>query len=99
MSSQESESDTQFFIDAVNAMDCEEEEDCFLTGVPYDSPPPPHAVPPPVAVPHLQPDDPLLLIPAEDPDEMSSPDYDAPPTPQQVGEKTKIQLQLPHLQG
>ena len=111
MSSQES--DTQFFVDAVNAMDREEEEeedrflasalntidqeeeeDQFLAAVPYNSPPspfvpPPPYVPPPPAVPHLDLDDPLLLIPAADPDEMASPDYDAPPSPQQVGEKPR----------
>ena len=59
----------------------EEEEDHFLAAVPY--------VPPPAAVPHINPDDPLLLIPAADPDEMPSPDYDAPPSPQQVGEKPR----------
>ena len=100
MSSQESESDSQFFVNAVNemdreeeeedhfltgaidAIDREEEEDKFLAAVPYDSPP---YVPPPPAVPHLDPDDPLLLIPAGNPDQMASPDYDAPPSPQQVG--------------
>ena len=81
------ESDTEFFVNAVNQMDQEEEEeDCFLAAVPYDSPPSPY-VPPPPAVPHLDLDDPLLLIPAANPDEMASLDYDAPPSPQQVGEK------------
>ena len=84
MSSQDS--DTEFLVDAVNQMDHEEEEedhflagainamdqeeedndddddDEFLASVPY--------VPPPAAVPHIDPNDPLLLIPAEDPDEM-----------------------------
>ena len=46
-------------------------------------------MPPPPAVPHLDPDDPLLLIPAADSDEMASPDYDTPPSPQQVGEKPR----------
>ena len=106
MSSQESESDSQFFvnvvnemdreeeeedcflIDTINAMDHEEEEDQFLAAVPYDSPPSTF-VPPPPAVPHLDPDDPLLLIPAADPDGMASPNYDVPPSPQQVGEKPR----------
>ena len=87
MSSQES--DTEFFINAVNKMDREEEEeDRFLAAIPYDSPPSPY-VPPPPAIPHLDPNDPLLLIPAQDPDQMPSPDYDAPPSPQQVGEKPR----------
>ena len=86
---QEEQEDDEFLAGALNDMDQEEEEeDEFLRNVPYVPPPspPPAAA---AAVPHLNDDDPLLLIPAGDPDEISSPEYDAPPSPKQVGEKPR----------
>ena len=95
MSSQNSDSDIEFLTAAVDAMDQEEEEDRFLldaiNAMDHEEKEEDHfhsaGAGAGAAVPHLQDDDQLLLIPAvADPDEMASPDYDAPPTPQQVGE-------------
>ena len=58
-----------------------EEEDEILRNVPY--------VPPAPQVPHLDHDDQLLMIPGKDVDELPDPDYVAPPSPQQPGEKPR----------